>query len=112
MTRLGALALPLILALGLGLLATAAEAAPGTTRTTAIVHKSPSTASGAIATLKKRTYVVVVKCTAHWCLVHRSGLDGWVSRSSIYNPYYGSRLYYQFPPFTPVPGRSNRGDLR
>jgi uncharacterized protein YraI len=112
MTHLRALASPLILALGLVLFAGVAEAAPGTTRTSAIVHKSPSSGSSAVASLKKGTYVVVVKCTSFWCQVHRSGLDGWVLRSSIYNPYYGSKLYYQFPPYTPVPGRSSRGSSR
>jgi SH3-like domain-containing protein len=98
--------------LGLVLVAGAAEAAPGTTRTTTIVHKSASSSSSVIAALKKGTYVFVVKCTAFWCQVHRSGLDGWVLRSAIYNPYYGSKRYYQFPPFTPVPGRTNRSSLR
>jgi len=35
-----------------------------------------------------------------------------VLRTGIYNPYYGSKLYYQFPPYTPVPGRSTRSIVR
>ena len=112
MKRLGALVTPLVLALALLLVPAAAEAAPGTARATVIVHASPSLGSTVLASLKRGTYVFVVKCTAHWCKVHRSGLDGWVLRTGIYNPYYGSKLYYQFPPYTPVPGRSTRSIVR
>ena len=108
MKRFAAIVTPLVLASGFALTASTAEAAPGTTRTTVVVRAAPSLGSAHLASLKRGTYVFVVKCTTNWCKVHRSGLDGWVQRTGIYNPYYGSKLYYQFPPYTPVPGRSTR----
>jgi SH3-like domain-containing protein len=108
MIRLTRLIAPLFLALGFALAATAAEAAPGTARTTAAVYTSASTSSKVVDTLKKGTRVIVIRCTLHWCYMHHVGPDGWMLRSQLYNPYYGSRLYFQFPPYTPVPGRNTR----
>lgn len=112
MTRIGTLLSTLALAIGLGITVQPAEAAPGLTRAQISVYSAASVSSHVLATLKRGTYVVVKSCGARWCQVHRSGLDGWVLRTQLYNPYYGSRLYYQFPPYTPVPGRTNRSDLR
>ena len=37
------------------------------------------------------------------------GKDGYVARTLLFNPYYGSHAYYQFAPKHPQPGRdSNR----
>ncbi|MEP7239297.1 MAG: SH3 domain-containing protein [Devosia sp.] len=85
--------------------ATAVEAAPGIVRTTAAVYAKASTTSKIVATLHKGDYVIVKSCTLHWCKVHNVKLDGYVQRTQLYHPRYGSRTFYQFPPANPDPSR-------
>ena len=102
------LMLPL-LAAGIALAATAAIAAPGHASVNANVRSGPGTAYKIVDRLEKGEYVIVKECGANWCLIGHIGNDGYVSRSLVYNPYYGSRTYYQFAPKHPQPGRdSNR----
>src|SRR5690349_1537685 len=112
MRRIHVLFAPRVIALGLSFVATTAEAAPGIARVTVSLHSRASLSSSVLATMKTGSYLVVRSCTLYWCKVHRSGLDGYVLRTQLYNPYFGSKFYYQFPPYTPVPGRTNRSDLR
>ena len=106
MTILPRLIAPL-LAAGLALTATAALAAPGIASVNANVRSGPGTGFGVVDTLTKGEYVIVKKCGASWCTISHIGKDGYVSRALIYNPYYGSRGYYQFAPKHPQPGRSS-----
>lgn len=85
--------------------ATAGFAAPGIASVSANVRSGPGGGYGVVDRLTKGEYVIVLSCGASWCKIHHIGPDGYVSRSLLYNPYYGSRAYYQFPPKTPVPGR-------
>ena len=94
-----------LLAAGLALTATAAIAAPGIASVAANVRSGPGTGYAVVDRLSKGEYVIVLSCGASWCKMHHIGNDGYVSRSLLYNPYYGSRAYYQFPPKTPQPGR-------
>ncbi len=110
MRHLYRLIAPLGLAAALGLaVVTAADAAPGIARSAVSIHTSASLTSTVVDTLDKGERVIVIKCTLHWCNIHHTGPDGWVLRSQLYNPYYGSRLYFQFPPPTPDPGRTHVG---
>ena len=99
----------LILAGGLALGASAVSAAPGHAVAYANVRSGPGSSYAVVGTLEPGEYVVVIKCLAYWCNVHRSGLDGWVARSLLINPYYSTQPYYQFPPKYPAPGRSAPG---
>lgn len=108
MTILRRLILPM-LAAGLALTTTAALAAPGTANVNANVRSGPGTGYKIVDTLTKGEYVIVKECGANWCLISHIGKDGYVSRGLIYNPYYGSKNWYQFAPKKPAPGRdSNR----
>jgi uncharacterized protein YraI len=108
MKTLPRLMLPL-LAAGFALAATAAIAAPGYASVKANVRAGAGTGYKIVDQLKKGEYVIVKSCGASWCLISHIGNDGYVSRSLIYNPYYGSKNFYQFPPKHPQPGRtSNR----
>ena len=105
MTILRRLILPL-LAVGLAFTTTAALAAPGTANANANVRSGPGTGYKIVDKLTKGEYVIVKSCGASWCLISHIGNDGYVARSLIYNPYYGSKGWYQFAPKHPQPGRS------
>jgi uncharacterized protein YraI len=108
MNMLRRLIVPL-LAAGFALTATAALAAPGYANANANVRSGPGTGYKIVDMLKKGEYVIVKSCGASWCKISHIGNDGYVSRSLVYNPYYGSKNYYQFAPKHPQPGRdSNR----
>jgi len=83
----------------------AALAAPGIASANANVRSGPGLGYGVVDRLAKGEYVIVVSCGANWCNIHHIGADGYVARSLLYNPYYGSRAYYQFAPKHPQPGR-------
>ena len=106
MNMLRRLIVPL-LAAGLALTATAAIAAPGYANTKANVRSGPGTGYKVVDTLTKGEYVIVKSCGASWCKISHIGNDGYVSRSLVYNPYYGSKNFYQFAPKHPQPGRSS-----
>ena len=98
-----------LLAAGLALSATAALAAPGIATVNANVRSGPGTGYRVVDVLKKGEYVIVKGCGANWCQISHIGKDGYVSRALVYNPYYGSKGFYQFAPKHPQPGRdSNR----
>jgi uncharacterized protein YraI len=98
-----------LLAAGLALTATAASAAPGIASVNANVRAGAGIGYSVVDVLEKGEYVIVKSCGAAWCLISHIGRDGYVSRSLVYNPYYGSKAYYQFAPKHPQPGRdSNR----
>ena len=99
---------PVALAAGLVAAATAAQAAPGIAVGTTNVRSGPGTGYAIVDQLHKGEYVVVISCGVSWCKVHRVGPDGYVSRTRIFNPYYGSHWRYQFPPSTPSVGRTTR----
>lgn len=108
MTMLRRLIVPLV-ALGLAVTTTAAFAAPGNANANANVRSGPGTGYKIVDTLKKGEYVIVKSCGASWCTISHIGKDGYVSRALIFNPYYGSKHWYQFAPKHPQPGRdSNR----
>jgi uncharacterized protein YraI len=89
--------------------ATAALAAPGIASVNANVRSGPGTGHKIVDTLTRGEYVIVKDCGANWCTISHIGRDGYVARTLIYNPYYGSKSYYQFAPKHPQPGReSNR----
>jgi uncharacterized protein YraI len=94
--------------LAFALSAGAAVAAPGIASVSANVRSGPGSGYGVVDRLTKGEYVIVLSCGASWCKIHHIGPDGYVSRSLLYNPYYGSRAYYQFPPKTPSQGRRSR----
>jgi uncharacterized protein YraI len=94
-----------LLAAGLALVPMAALAAPGHASVNANVRSGPGLGYRVVDVLKTGEYVIVKDCGANWCLIGHIGNDGYVSRSLIYNPYYGSRHYYQFAPKHPQPGR-------
>ena len=107
MSRRSRLAVSLLAAAaGLLLGAGGALAAPGIASVNANVRSGPGTGYAVVDQLKKGEYVIVVSCGANWCNIHHIGADGYVARSLLYNPYYGSRAYYQFAPKHPQPGRS------
>ena len=93
------------LAAGLVLAATAAEAAPGKALVNANVRSGPGTGYAVVGVLSVGENIRVDGCSFAWCKIHRVGTDGYVSRSLVYNPYYGSHFYFQFPPSTPSTGR-------
>ncbi len=101
-TRLSVLLVVAGLALGTG----SALAAPGIAAVNANVRSGPGTGYGVVDRLAKGEYVIVVSCGASWCNIHHIGRDGYVARTLLYNPYYGSRAYYQFAPKHPQPGRA------
>lgn len=106
MSRRNRLAVSLLAAAaGLLFSAGAALAAPGIASTTANVRSGPGLGYGVVDRLSKGEYVIVVSCGANWCNIHHIGKDGYVARTLLYNPYYGSRAYYQFAPKHPQPGR-------
>lgn len=94
-----------LLAAGFALTATAALAAPGIALVNANVRSGPSTGYSIVDTLTKGEYVIVKDCSLSWCTISHIGRDGYVARTLIYNPYYGSHSYYQFAPKHPQPGR-------
>lgn len=96
-----------LLAAGLALTATATLAAPGIASVNANVRSGPGSGYGVVDRLTKGEYVIVKSCGAAWCLIAHIGPDGYVSRSLLFNPYYGSHAYYQFAPKHPQPGRSS-----
>jgi len=93
------------LAAGLVLTATAAEAAPGKAVTIANIRSGPGTGYAIVGVLATGENVRVDGCSLTWCKIHQVGPDGYVFRALLYNPYYGSRHYFQFPPSTPSTGR-------
>jgi uncharacterized protein YraI len=99
---------PLLVA-AFALTTTAALAAPGIARVNANVRSGPGTGFKIVDALTKGEYVIVKDCGASWCTISHIGKDGYVARTLLFNPYYGSKLYYQFAPKHPQPGRdSNR----
>jgi uncharacterized protein YraI len=94
-----------LLAAGFALTATAALAAPGIASVNANVRSGAGIGYKIVDTLTKGEYIIVKSCGFAWCLMSHIGKDGYVSRSLIYNPYYGSKSYYQFAPKHPQPGR-------
>ena len=97
-----------LMAAAIALSATAALAAPGTASVNANVRSGPGTGYAIVDRLTKGEYVIVKSCGASWCRISHIGKDGYVARTLIYNPYYGSRAFYQFAPKHPQPGRSSR----
>lgn len=95
---------PLLVA-GFALTTTAAIAAPGIASVNANVRSGPGVGYRIVDQLEKGEYVIVKDCGASWCTISHIGNDGYVSRALIYNPYYGSKTYYQFAPKHPQPGR-------
>jgi uncharacterized protein YraI len=97
----------LALAAGLVLSTTAANAAPANAQTNANIRSGPGTGHAIVGTLKKGAYVIVVDCSVNWCLIHRVGTDGYVSRKLLINPYYSTGAWkgYEFAPKHPAPGR-------
>jgi uncharacterized protein YraI len=94
---------------GLALTTTGALAAPGIAAVNANVRSGPGTGFRIVDTLTKGEYVIVKDCGAGWCTISHIGKDGYVARTLLFNPYYGSQGYYQFAPKHPQPGRdSNR----
>jgi uncharacterized protein YraI len=94
---------------GFALTTTAALAAPGIASVNANVRSGPGTGYTIVDTLTKGEYVIVKDCGAAWCTISHIGNDGYVARTLLFNPYYGSHSYYQFAPKHPQPGRdSNR----
>lgn len=85
-----------------------ALAAPAKANANANIRSGPGISYGIVAGLEKGEYIIVRSCTANWCKVTRPNKNGYIARTLIYNPYYGSRTYYQFPPKTPDPGRQSR----
>ena len=99
---------PLLVA-AFALTTTAALAAPGIARVNANVRSGPGLGFKIVDVLTKGEYVIVKDCGASWCTISHIGNDGYVSRTLLFNPYYGSHSYYQFAPKHPQPGRdSNR----
>jgi uncharacterized protein YraI len=82
-----------------------ANAAPGIASVSANVRAGPGTGYSVVGRLRAGQYVVVSSCGASWCKIFNVGINGYVSRALVYNPYYGSRRFYAFPPATPGPGR-------
>lgn len=95
----------LLLAAAMVLLSGSAFAAPAKANANANIRSGPGTSYRIVANLDKGEYIIVRSCTANWCKVTRPYMDGYVARTLLYNPYYGSRHYYQFPPKTLDPGR-------
>ena len=94
---------------GFALTTTAALAAPGIASVNANVRSGPGTGYKIVDVLTKGEYVIVKDCGVFWCLISHIGNDGYVARTLLFNPYYGSHSYYQFAPKHPQPGRdSNR----
>jgi uncharacterized protein YraI len=104
MTILPRLIAPFIVA-GFALTTTAALAAPGIASVNANVRSGPGVGYRIVDQLEKGEYVIVKDCGVAWCTISHIGNDGYVSRALIYNPYYGSKTYYQFAPKHPQPGR-------
>ena len=104
MTNLPRLLAPFLVA-GFALTTTAAMAAPGIAAVNANVRSGPGTGYKIVDTLTKGEYVIVKDCGANWCTISHIGKDGYVSRGLIFNPYYGSKHWYQFAPKHPQPGR-------
>lgn len=94
-----------VVMLAVAVTAGAALAAPAKANTNANIRSGPGTGYGIVATLEEGEYIIVRSCTARWCKVTRVGKNGYVARTLLYNPYYGSRDYYQFAPKRPAPGR-------
>lgn len=90
---------------GFALTTTAAMAAPGIASVNANVRSGPGTGYKIVDKLEKGEYVIVKDCGAAWCTISHIGKDGYVSRALIFNPYYGSKTWYQFAPKHPQPGR-------
>lgn len=107
MPRLTHIFTGLLIAAGLALVPTLAQAAPGRALTTVNVRSGPGLGYSVAATLGKDEYVVVVQCLTYWCEVKRIGKNGWVSRKYLYNPYYssGPGRGYEFAPKGTEPGR-------
>ena len=98
-----------LLAAGLVMLPVAASAAPGIANVNANVRSGPGLGYRVVDVLEAGEYVIVKDCGANWCLISHIGNDGYVARTLLHNPYYGSKGYYQFAPKHPQPGRdSNR----
>jgi uncharacterized protein YraI len=95
-----------LLALGVALTTSAALAAPGIASVNANVRSGPGTGYSVVDVLEQGEYVIVKDCAALWCTISHIGNDGYVSRALIYNPYYGSKTFYQFAPKHPQPGRN------
>jgi uncharacterized protein YraI len=79
-----------------------AEAAPGNALSNAAVRSGPGMGYATVDRLERGEYVIVIRCTANWCLIHHIGPDGWVSRKLLVNPYYstGKGKGFEFPPPT------------
>jgi uncharacterized protein YraI len=79
-----------------------AEAAPGHATAGANIRSGPGTEYGIVDRLDRGDYVIVIRCSTNWCLIHHIGPDGWVSRQLLVNPYYstGSGKGYEVPPPT------------
>jgi uncharacterized protein YraI len=89
-------------AVGLALFPLAVSAAPGRALGTPNVRSGAGLGYGVVDRLRDDEYVIVIRCTTNWCLIHHIGPDGWVSRKLLVNPYYstGSGRGYEFPPPT------------
>lgn len=109
MSALSRILVPALVAAGLAFTASAALASPGIARSAVAVHSAARSSSPIVDTLDKKEHVIVIKCSLYWCEIHHTGPDGFVLRSQLYNPFYGSKLYFQFPPVHPDPGRTTTG---
>ena len=94
-----------LLAAGLALMPVAASAAPEIAAVNVNVRSGPGLGYRVVDVLEKGEYVIVKDCGASWCLISHIGNDGYVARTLLFNPYYGSEDFYQFAPKHPQPGR-------
>ena len=94
-----------LLAAGLVMAPVAASAAPGIANVNANVRSGPGLGYRVLDVLEQGEYVIVKDCGANWCLISHIGNDGYVARTLLFNPYYGSEDFYQFAPKHPQPGR-------
>ncbi len=94
-----------LLAAGLAFVPVAAVAAPGVAAVNVNVRTGPGLGFHIVDVLEKGEYVIVKECGAAWCRIDHIGNDGYVARTLLFNPYYGSEDFYEFPPKHPQPGR-------
>ena len=128
MNRLAALS-AIVLALGLGLASTAAQARTVVITNNLNVRTGPGTQYEVIGVLPAGAQAWIGSCSGNWCNVSLNGLRGWsnasylapgyrpppvvVVPSPIYRPpyyggyrppYYGHRPPYHYPPHHRPPG--------
>ena len=80
------------------------DAAPGIASVNANVRSGPGTGYRVVDTLTKGEYVIVKDCGYAWCTISHIGNDGFVARTLLYNPYYGSKSLLPVCAETPSAG--------